>query len=462
MSATSPRRRRVPCGPHEHYRFPPLDNETLPFAIWQCAREKTNVHAVYGPMEEWDVSDVTVMSRLFSHLPVDRASRRHEYLGSSCLFDVDVSCWDVSNVVKMRAMFASCRELHIDVSKWDVRRVTSMSGMFSGANVESLSGLEHWKTESLENTSRMFERAHGFKHDLTKWDTSNVVDMSFMFNRTLCVSQSRPVDLSRWNTANVRSMESMFDGARISNWDVSKWSTGSVERTTNMFRDAPSFSCDLSEWDVSRVYDMEGMFDGATSFRSDLSRWDVRHVESISSMFRGAVSFDSDLSEWRTSSLRRMRSAFLRAERFTSDLSQWSVERVERADSAFFDCELVCDLSKWNLASARSAAPIFDRVRGPRLVWDVVGKTWTAESLAKNAAFLSEEAVAAVVGGHRQKWARKRWKRVREHVCVVRPAALHWLETVQQAKFAPSKVDFATLPGQLEEGLEQLSKRRRV
>ena len=44
--------------------------------------------------------------------------------------------------------------------------------------------------------------------DISKWDTSNVLDMSYMFNEcSLLVSLP---DISKWNTSNVLDMCKIF------------------------------------------------------------------------------------------------------------------------------------------------------------------------------------------------------------------------------------------------------------
>ena len=46
-------------------------------------------------------------------------------------FNGDISQWDVSNVTDMSFMFSSCKSFNQDISKWDVSKVTDMSFMLS-------------------------------------------------------------------------------------------------------------------------------------------------------------------------------------------------------------------------------------------------------------------------------------------------------------------------------------------
>ena len=46
--------------------------------------------------------------------------------------------------------------------------------------------------------------------DISKWNTNNVNNMSYMFSG--CLSLSSLPDISKWNTNNVNNMSGMFSG----------------------------------------------------------------------------------------------------------------------------------------------------------------------------------------------------------------------------------------------------------
>ena len=66
---------------------------------------KTNVDSQYGVIEDWDVSNVLDMSKLFYQGPLNTKS-----------FDTDLSNWDVSNVLTMDQMFYNAKNLGTDFS----------------------------------------------------------------------------------------------------------------------------------------------------------------------------------------------------------------------------------------------------------------------------------------------------------------------------------------------------------
>jgi surface protein len=67
----------------------------------------------------------------------------------------------------------------------------------------------------MSNVFRNNGFARQFNGDISKWDTSSVVNMAAMFQYT---SFNR--DISKWNVSNVRNMEEMFDGSKFNN-DIS-------------------------------------------------------------------------------------------------------------------------------------------------------------------------------------------------------------------------------------------------
>ncbi len=202
-----------------HYRHAPLDDASIRRAVEALTNGRQM--AVYGPVAEWDTSEVENFSRLFSGMEN---------------FTADLSGWDVGKVTTMRRMFFNATSFTSDLSRWNVGQVEDMGLMFSYAT--------------------------SFTSDLSKWDVGKVDDMGDMFSG----AESFTSDLSRWNVGNVEDMSAMFFSAESFTSDLSKWNVGKVEWMSTTFLGAERFMSDLSKWNVGNVKFMERMFDDALSF----------------------------------------------------------------------------------------------------------------------------------------------------------------------------------------------------
>lgn len=90
-----------------------------------------------------------------------------------------------------------------------------------------------------------------------KVDTSDVVDMSYMFARgytdTSSSSSGFDLDLSSFDTSNVTNMESMFYAATFSKLNIQSFNTSKVTNMLNMFKFTICDELDLSLLDLSNV-----------------------------------------------------------------------------------------------------------------------------------------------------------------------------------------------------------------
>ena len=85
----------------------------------------------------WDVSSVTTMWAMFSHI--------YGYSGKG------IGAWDVSSVTNMHSTFQHCRKFQGEIGGWDVSSVRTMFGMFQGCEV-SARAIGRIITETLEHT----------------------------------------------------------------------------------------------------------------------------------------------------------------------------------------------------------------------------------------------------------------------------------------------------------------------
>ena len=129
----------------------------------------------------------------------------------------------------------------------------------------------HPKTrDELEDIIKQKIESEGNECDLNDIDTSNITDMSHLFEYS-----DFNGDISKWNVSNVTNMNSMFADSKF-NGDISNWVVSNVTNMKYMFMHS-AFDGDISNWNVSNVKNMRSMF-LYSKFNSDISNWDVSNV----------------------------------------------------------------------------------------------------------------------------------------------------------------------------------------
>ena len=175
-----------------------------------------------------------------------------------------------------------------------------------------------------------------FDGDISEWDTSNVVDMSYMFYEAEVFNQ----DISNWDVSNVTDMSYMFCGAILFKQPIGKWNVSNVTDMGSMFIHAASFNQPIGDWNVSNVTDMNHMFYYATSFNQPIGDWNVSNVTNMDLMFYSATSFNQPIENWNVSNVRYMDNMFEQAKAFNQDISNWKLDNVESASDIFYKCQI--------------------------------------------------------------------------------------------------------------------------
>ena len=247
------------------YSQTPITDDNFRSAISDCLSfDPVNgncVESEYGPMSDWDVSNVTNMALAFFNVTTVNA---------------DIGDWDVSNVTKMSSMFSGADSFNQDIGDWNVSNVTNMWSMFSGAD--------------------------SFNQDIGDWDVSNVTEMRYMFSGAISFNQP----IGDWNVSNVTNMKNMFENATAFDQDIGDWDVSNVTDMGYMFRGADSFDQDIGDWDVSNVTNMKLMFSSADSFNQPIGDWNVSNATYMRKMFSGADSFNQDIGDWDISNVTDM------------------------------------------------------------------------------------------------------------------------------------------------------------
>ena len=238
-------------------------------------------------IEMLDTSNTTNFSYMFENcneleeLDLSSFDTRKAYTmegmfnGCSSLKSLDISSFVTKNVRSMKSMFKNVSSLEtIDVSNFDTSNVVKMEYMFATGErtydenfeynevpskfTEIIFG-DNFKTDNVNNMSGMFYGAAVKSLDLTHFNTSDVTDMSEMFDNCAFLEE---VDLSSFDTSRVKNFCAMFgDCYRLKSLDVSHFDTTSATSYRYMFANCYGLEeIDVSNFTGQKVDDLCNMF----------------------------------------------------------------------------------------------------------------------------------------------------------------------------------------------------------
>lgn len=249
----------------------------------------------------WDVSGVTDMSNMF----------KDAFIGSDHSL---LNSWGnkTRNVVNFSSMFEGCN-YNGSLNDWTINTTSEplMERMFASNEVNSCifnGDISAWDMSKVVSTKEMFKNNTTWNRlNITNWDTGSVVDMSGMFHGTtnLRTTNSTAGNLSSWNVSKVRDFTSMFEESNfdgtLSGWTLS---TTPGVKMSRMFMNSGLTTSGIGSVDVTSVETMDHMFDQATSFQDPLAGWNtqVSNVTDVSYMLAGASNYANDLSDWELNS----------------------------------------------------------------------------------------------------------------------------------------------------------------
>ena len=154
--------------------YRPVQNDSIQGLVnhWCAGIYTTEEEQQFGPISDWDTSEVTAMSHLF---------------WCETTFNDDICRWDVSQVTTMNSMFSGASTFNQPLASWNVSLVTDM----------------RW----------MFDEALSFNQSLETWNTNNLTERQYMFNG--CPSYF----LNSWRR-NRRRQIFLFHKTKLLQWET--------------------------------------------------------------------------------------------------------------------------------------------------------------------------------------------------------------------------------------------------
>ena len=199
------------------------------------------------------------------------------------LSTIEIQPKNINSKIDIREQMRKIMKLKLELCFEDYRVLPDKAIHDLNTNIDLYDSLIQVDNNQLKKyIARFIDRYEWSKLKNFNWiDTSLVTDMSGLFyENEFCAG----IDISRWNVSNVKNMSHMFaisafDGD-ISNWDVSN-----VTAMNSMFECCKAFNSDIGNWNVSNVTNMCKMFYWCKKLDCDLSKWDVSNIEYYSDIF---------------------------------------------------------------------------------------------------------------------------------------------------------------------------------
>lgn len=221
--------------------------------------------------------------------------------------------------------------------------------------------------------------------DLTEFDTTNVVNMDYMFLKAAlgdCFSLGSPTNVQAntpdrniltLNTEGVTSMSGMFKDCKVKHLDLSSLRTHNVTDFSDMFYNCDSLiDLNVDGFDTSKAKDFHGMFQGCIKLTQlnvkhfnvdnvlhmsclfykclrlkviDLESWDFSQVSDTNEMFAYCEKLEKIIANFNFKMIKEMAFMFCYCTKLSKvDLSHSDLSHVFDFGYTFFKCEVLKDI----------------------------------------------------------------------------------------------------------------------
>lgn len=201
------------------------------------------------------------------------------FKGCSSLTALDLSGWNLNNVIDMSGLFQYCSSLtSLKLPKvLDTKKIQSMTSMFSGCSALTSIDLSGWNVDNVTEMGDLFYGCSNLKGlNLSGWTPKSLTKIYRMF---LNCTSLESINLSGWNLENMTEIQYMFSACTsLKTVDLSNWKTPKLSVLGRLINGCGSLTyANLSGWDVSSLYQIDVYpFSGCVNLVTlDLSGWNL-------------------------------------------------------------------------------------------------------------------------------------------------------------------------------------------
>ena len=116
--------------------------------------------------------------------------------------------------------------------------------------------------------------------DISGWDTSNVIDMNFMFSQ--CKKLKKIIGIENLDVSKLEYANYMFyGGENLVELDLTNWNPKLLQKTRYMFYGCLNLKIikNIENWQLPNIKEVKYMFSGCTKLDIDLSNWDLTNIK---------------------------------------------------------------------------------------------------------------------------------------------------------------------------------------
>ena len=185
---------------------------------------------------------------------------------------------------------------YLDLSNFETSNVTDMGWMFNKCHkLKQIKGINNFNTNKVTNLRAMFQLCKELAYlDLSNFNTYNVIDMEAMFNECHQLKQIRGIN--KFNTNKVIIMRVMFHNCKeLEYLDLSNFNTSNVTDMRGMFCNCYKIKViiGINNFIISKFAKINLMFDECYELQNDLSKFGIRGVKKEDNRSLYAVNFMS-------------------------------------------------------------------------------------------------------------------------------------------------------------------------
>ena len=254
--------------------------------------------------------------------------------------------------------------LKLDLSKFDTSKVTNMGYMFYNISNPTTLDISNFDTSQVTDMESIFARMSSLiTLDLSSFDTSQVRSMHSMFSAMFNLTT---LNLSHFDTSKVTDMAGMFYSvSTLRTLNLSNFDTSQVTDMNHMFYNMSNLTTlNLSSFDTSKVTNMGYMFAGVSNITTlNLTSFDTSKVTNMGYMFSAMFSLTTlNLSNFDTSQVTNMGSMFAYMRNLTTlNLSNFDTSKVTDMSRMFSGISnlTTIDLSNFNTSNVTDISYMF-------------------------------------------------------------------------------------------------------